>query len=174
MSLRGGANPMDWYSKYSPTPKNDLFLALGAILYLGFAFSLPSRTCAIEVAALAGAGTPSARFCKAATATPSVLDVDTEWFKFHRAARTWSTFFFAVALGAWGMNRYKDSNKSTAFAAVLLGLFFLITGPLADTYKESTRDRLLERYAATTPALYPAILGLMVGGLTRYLQTTSK
>lgn len=171
MSLRGGANPMDWYSKYSPTPKNDVFLAVGAILYLGFAFSLPSRTCAIEVAALS---TPSARFCKGATATPTVLDVDTDWFKFHRVARTWSTFFFAVALGAWGMNRYKDSNKGTAFAAVLLGLFFLTTGPLADTYKDAERDRLLERYAATTSALYPAILGLMVGGLTRYLQTTSK
>lgn len=105
-------------------------------------------------------------------ATVSSLSAnDSNGVKAHRAFARLSAFAFSILLGIWGSLRWTNANSSTAIGAIVIGSSFLIAGTFADTYKDSTKDGNTERFAATTSALFPAVVGLTGAGIVKYITT---
>ena len=94
--------------------------------------------------------------------------------KAHRAFARLSAFAFSILLGIWGSLRWTNANSSTAIGAIVIGSSFLIAGTFADTYKDPTKDGTTERFAATTSALFPAMVGLTGAGIVKYINFTKK
>jgi peptidoglycan/LPS O-acetylase OafA/YrhL len=89
--------------------------------------------------------------------------------KAHRVYARLSAFVFSILLGIWGSRRWGNANTSTAIAAIIISSSFLIAGTIAEIYADPTKDGTLERFAATTSALYPALVGLLGGGLLKLI-----
>jgi hypothetical protein len=128
------------FSYSSPTPKTDIVLIVALALYISLASTV--------------------------TSLPAK---DTNSIKTQRAFVTLSAIFFSIVLGIWGTLRFTNAKSTTAIAAVILGSSFLISGAFANSFKNSALDGTTERYAATTTALFPAIIGMTATGIAKLL-----
>jgi len=124
----------------SPTPRTDMLLIVALVLYISLATTVTSKP-----------------------------TNDTNGIKVHRAFVTLSAIFFSIVLSIWATLRFTKATSTTAIAAVILGSFFLISGAFANSFKDPTLDGTTERYAATTTALFPAIIGLTVNGVAKLI-----
>jgi peptidoglycan/LPS O-acetylase OafA/YrhL len=104
-----------------------------------------------------------------ASTVSSFADKDSNGTRFHRSATRVFAFTFSILLGVWGTMRWERAEDYTAYSAVIIGASFLIAGSFADSFKDPERDGTTERFASTTSALYPALVGLTVAGLVKLI-----
>lgn len=105
-----------------------------------------------------------------ASTTTSDPTKDKPSIKLQRTFGKIAAFSFSIIFGVWGSFRWTNASSHLALSAVVIGGSFILAGSICDAYKNPSKDTATERFAATTAALYPALIGLTGAGVAKLLE----